>query len=90
MNTKTLLTVKMDKSLKQAAQETALEIGLPLGTLINSLVKQFVRTKEVTLSAELVPTPALLAALAEGERDFAAGKLGKAQTFEELVKDLRS
>ena len=89
MNTKTLMTVKMDKSLKQAAQETASEIGIPLGTLVNSFLKQFVRTKEVTLSAEYNPTAGLLATIALGEKELATGKL-KAMSLDELVKDLKS
>ncbi len=89
MNTKTLLTVKTDKSLKKAAQEIAGEIGIPLGTLVNTFLKQFVRNKEVTLSSEYVPTPELIASLLEAEREFADGKL-KPMTLDELVADLRS
>jgi antitoxin component of RelBE/YafQ-DinJ toxin-antitoxin module len=89
MNTKTLMTIKMDKSLKQAAQDTASEIGIPLGTLVNSFLKQLVRTKEVILSAEYTPTPGLLASIAQGEKELSMGKL-KSMSFNELIRDLKS
>jgi addiction module RelB/DinJ family antitoxin len=89
MNTKTLLTVKTDKSLKTAAQEVAEEIGIPLGTLVNSFLKQFVRTKEAHFEISHRPTKALIAAIQEGEKEFASDKLKK-MTLEELIKDLKS
>jgi addiction module RelB/DinJ family antitoxin len=91
MNTKTLITIKTDKSLKNAAQNAAQEIGLPLGTLINSFLMQFVRTKEVTLSSEYRPTPALIASIHEAEAEFARGSIPKpVRTARELIKELRS
>jgi addiction module RelB/DinJ family antitoxin len=73
MNTKTLLTVKTDKSLKEAAQKVAGEIGVPLGTLVNSFLKQFVRTKEVTFSAE-IPNARTRKAIADAEKDYKEGR----------------
>ena len=49
-NTKTLITVKVDKILKIAGQVATKEIGIPLGTLINCFLKQFVRTGEENFS----------------------------------------
>ena len=89
-NTKTLITVKTDKTLKKAAQEVAEEIGISLGTLINSFLKQFVRTKEVNFSVSYKPTPYLMKAIAEAEKEYAEGKLPVAHSVEELEKELRS
>ena len=89
-NTKTMISVKMDKSLKKAAQETADEIGISLSTLINSFLKKFVRDKEVTFSAVERPNAYLRAAIEEGNREFEEGKLPVAHSVEELIKELRS
>ncbi len=86
-NTKTLITVKTDKTLKQAAQDLAAEIGVPLGTLINSFLKQFVRNKEVNFSVSYRPTARLIKSIEEGRKEYAEGKL-KPMTLEELREDL--
>ena len=87
-NTKTLITVKTDKILKQAAQELAAEIGVPLGTLINSFLKQFVRNKEVNFSVSYKPTEYLKRVIAESEEEYARGEYTVAHSLEELKKQL--
>ena len=89
-NTKTLITIKTDKTLKKAAQELAENIGLPLGTLINSFLKQFVRTKEVTFSVSYKPNKRLIDAIERGRREYSTGELKEYNTIEELRKDLMS
>ena len=42
---KTLLNVKLSKSLKQDAQEVANEIGIPLSTIVIVNLKGFVRSR---------------------------------------------
>ena len=75
MNTKTILNIKTEKKLKKAAQQTAKELGVPLSTAINAFLKQFVREKELILSANtLVPTPYLERILKEAEEDWKTGK----------------
>ena len=90
INTKTLINVKTEKSLKKAAHEVADEIGISLGTLINIFLKQFVRTKEVNFSASYKPTPYLMKEIAKAEKEYAGGKLPKAASVKELVKEMRS
>lgn len=90
INTKTLITIKTDKTLKQAAQELAAEIGVPLGTLINSFLKQFVRNKEVNFSVSYKPTEYLKRSIEDGIKEFAEGKLPKPMTLEELKNELLS
>lgn len=75
MNTKTILNVKTEKSLKRAAQETAEELGMPLSTAINAFLKQFVREKEITLSAnKLKPTPYLQKILKDADEEYIRGE----------------
>ena len=86
-NTKTFIAIKTDKNLKREAQEVAETLGLSLGTLVNALLKQFVRTKEVTLSVSERPSARLIAAIAAGEKELAEGTLPKpAKSVDELMK----
>ena len=73
-NTKTLLTVKVDKQLKAKAQKTAEGIGLPLGTVVNGFLRQFVVDKSMLFSFPEIPNARLRKIIAESERDLAAGK----------------
>jgi addiction module RelB/DinJ family antitoxin len=89
MNTKTLLTVKTDKTLKKAAQDVAEELGFSLGTLVNSFLKQFVRDKEVSFSVSYRPSKYLISVIEEAEKEFAAGKSAGPFTGDEFIKHLK-
>lgn len=85
-----MISVKLDKSLKQAAQETAAEIGITIGTLINSFLKQLVRDKEVSFSVSYKPSAYLREVIAQADKEFAEGKYQEAHSIEELERQLRS
>ena len=72
-NTKTLLTVKTDKTLKKAAQRTAAEIGIPLGTLVNAYLRQMVHEQRVEFSAP-IPKPSVGRSLVKASADYRKGK----------------
>ena len=46
-----VINVKTDKDIKKSAQRVAEELGLSLSTVINAYLRQFVRNKEIHLSA---------------------------------------
>jgi antitoxin component of RelBE/YafQ-DinJ toxin-antitoxin module len=46
---KTILNVKVSKALKQDAQELADEIGVPLSTVVIANLKDFVRSRSLTV-----------------------------------------
>lgn len=71
---KTILNIKIDKTLKLAAKKTAEDIGVPLGTVVNAFLRQFARDKEITISAAPRPSPRLREIIAEAERDIAADR----------------
>ena len=48
-NIRTLLTVKIDKKLKEQAKKTAAAFGLPLGTMVNSLIRGTIETGRLEL-----------------------------------------
>ena len=84
-NTKTLLTVKIDKKLKERAKQTAASFGLPLGTMINSLILRTVNEGRL----ELVDvTPAALRRINKIRKEMREGKGHGPFTIEELRKEI--
>ena len=71
---KTILNIKIDKSLKTDAKKAAEQIGIPLGTVVNAFLRQFARDKEITVSAAPRPSKRLREIIAEAERDVAKGE----------------
>lgn len=90
MNTHTILNVKTDKKLKAEAKKVADELGVPLSTVVNAFLKQFVRDKEVTLSANPYrPTPYLERIIEEAAREYEAGETaGPFADVDEFIADL--
>ncbi len=76
MNTQTILNIKTDKKLKANAQKVAGELGVPLSTVMNAFLKQFVRDKEITFSAnEHRPTPYLIGLIEEARAEYESGNV---------------
>lgn len=71
---KTLISIRTDKAVKDAAKKLAQDLGFPLSTLVNSYLKQFIRTREAHFSVAPRMTPELEAIIEEAERDIAQGK----------------
>lgn len=89
MNTHTILNIKTDKKLKEEAKKVSADLGVPLSTVINAFLKQFVRDREVTFSAnELRPTQYLIDCIEEAEREYAAGKVKKFDNVDDFVAAL--
>lgn len=72
--TKVVINFKVDKKVKKEAQKLARDLGVPLSTLINAQVKQMLRSRTVTLTTNLKPTPYLEKIIEEAEADYAAGR----------------
>lgn len=71
---KTVLNVKTDKEVKEAAQRIAKELGLPLSTVVNAYLKEFVRNRSIHLSAVPRMSKALERMLDGVERDLKHGR----------------
>lgn len=67
---KTIFNVKLDKSLKQDAQALADELGVPLATVVIANLKEFVRSRSLTISALPRLKPEIEAELGEAMRDY--------------------
>ena len=48
---KSIINIKVNKSLKIEAQQLADEIGVPLTTVLTASLKEFVRSRSLTVSA---------------------------------------
>jgi antitoxin component of RelBE/YafQ-DinJ toxin-antitoxin module len=71
---KTVLNVKTDLDVKKAAQKTAGEIGIPLSMVVNAYLKDFVRTRSITLAAEPQYNPRVVKEILEASTDFKKGR----------------
>jgi addiction module RelB/DinJ family antitoxin len=86
---KTILNIKTDKSLKLQAQKTAEEFGIPLGTIMNAFLRQFVRSKEISLDLSYQPTKQLIDTVQEAQEDFKKGNISGPFTETEFITHLK-
>lgn len=71
---KTIINLKVSKSLKQDAQDLADEIGVPLTTVITAGLKEFVRSRSLTVSAFPRLKPEIEKELGEAITDYKKGR----------------
>jgi antitoxin component of RelBE/YafQ-DinJ toxin-antitoxin module len=94
MNTldKTVMNIKLSKSLKQDAQALADEIGVPLSTVVIANLKEFVRSRSLSISALPRLKPEIERELGEAIADYRADKnvSGSFDSVESLTEHLKS
>jgi len=73
MNT-TSLHIKIESTVKEQAQKIADELGLSLSATVKALLKQFIRTKQLSVGITEVPNEYLLNSLKKSDGDIKAGK----------------
>jgi addiction module RelB/DinJ family antitoxin len=73
MNT-TSLHIKIDSDIKEKAQHTAEELGLSLSAVTKALLKQFIRTKQLSIRVDEIPNAQLIKSLKQSEKDMRDGK----------------
>ena len=71
---KAIINIKVNKALKHEAQELADEIGIPLTTVITASLKEFVRSRSLTVSAFPRLRPEIEHELGEAIADYKKGK----------------
>ena len=76
---------------QKVAQKVAGELGVPLSTVMNAFLKQFVRDKEITFSAnQYRPTPYLERILTEAQWEYEAGEyVGPFETADDFGAHLK-
>ncbi|MDD3480937.1 MAG: DUF6364 family protein [Patescibacteria group bacterium] len=73
----TVISVKIDKEVKESAQSVAKSAGLTLSALVNAYLRQVVATRRIELYAPEPMTPKLEKLIAEVESELMSGKASK-------------
>jgi antitoxin component of RelBE/YafQ-DinJ toxin-antitoxin module len=89
---KTVINLKVSKSLKREAQELADEIGVPLTTVMTASLKEFVRSRSLVMSALPRLKPAIEREIGMALEDYKKGKniSAKLTSAEEISTHLLS
>jgi addiction module RelB/DinJ family antitoxin len=74
MNT-TSLHIKIEPAVKERAQKIADELGLSLSSVVKVLLKQFIRTKQLSVGLREIPNASLRKELQQAEEDIKAGRV---------------
>jgi len=86
----TVISVKIDKQVKESAQEVAKSAGLTLSALVNAYLRQVVATRRIELYAPEEMTPHLEGLIAEVEADLRDGKVSpEYSSVDEFLADLK-
>lgn len=84
MKTQAVLSIKIDKSLKDAAKMTAAKFGASLNGMITAMLKEVVRTKTIPVSLGEKPSAWLKKEIALAKKDIQNGDV----TLIKNAKDL--
>ena len=71
------MSVKLDKEVKDSAQEVARSAGLTLSALVNAYLRQLVATRHIEFCVAEQMTPKLETMIARVERDITGGRISK-------------
>ncbi|MDA8026776.1 MAG: type II toxin-antitoxin system RelB/DinJ family antitoxin [Actinomycetota bacterium] len=87
---KTVISVKIDSEIKEAAQEVAKSAGLTLSALVNAYLRQVVATRRIEFYVAEPMSPHLESLIAEVEKDLLGGKASRAfEEVDEFLDDLK-
>jgi addiction module RelB/DinJ family antitoxin len=86
----TVISVKVDREVKEAATEVAKSAGLTLSTLVNAYLRQVVSTRRIELFAPEPMTPKLEGLIAKVEKEISIGKVSRTfDSAESFLADLK-
>lgn len=86
----TVISVKIDKDVKDSAQEVAKSAGLTISTLVNAYLRQVAATRRIELYAPEQMTPKLEKLIAEIEAELKTGKASKRfSNADDFLADLK-
>jgi DNA-damage-inducible protein J len=87
---KTVISVKVDKDVKEKAQEVAASAGISMSSLVNAYLKQIGVTRRIELYAPEQMTPKLEKLVKEVELEIANGKTSAGfTTADAFLADLK-
>lgn len=74
---KTVISVKVDKDVRNRAKKTAARMGLPLSTVVNASLRKFADERRIEFVDPLEPNAKTAKILKEALRDIKEGRKGK-------------
>ena len=88
----TMLSIKIDKTVKQNAQELAGKLGVSLNAIVNGYIKEFLIERKVTFTDHPMPNTRTQKVLDRLLADSKANRniVGPFYTAEDMIKSLRS
>ena len=88
----TMLSIKIDKNLKEKAQKVAHTLGVSLNAVINQNIKEFISERNITFTDEPILNKRTQKLLARLSKDAREGKnmVGPFYTAEDATKALNS
>ena len=94
MSNKTVISVKVDKDVRDRARSVAKRIGVPLSMVVNQKLRQFAAERRVEFYEPLVPNAKTRKELDRALRDVREGRedrfSGPFRTTEEMDRHLDS
>ncbi|PKM80412.1 MAG: type II toxin-antitoxin system antitoxin, RelB/DinJ family [Firmicutes bacterium HGW-Firmicutes-14] len=87
----TNLTIRMDKKLKEHAEQLFSELGMNMTTAFNIFVRQAVRQGKIPFEISLnVPNAETIAAMEEADKISSDPNTKRYSSFEELVAEVQN
>jgi addiction module RelB/DinJ family antitoxin len=85
-----MLSIKIDRSLKDQARKTAKALGVSLNAVINQHIKEFINTREIFFTEYKMPNTKTQRLLKRIEKDIKDGKniVGPFDSVDEFIKSL--
>jgi antitoxin component of RelBE/YafQ-DinJ toxin-antitoxin module len=68
------MNIRIDEETRRGLKDFAAEVGIPATSLVNASIRQMLRSRAVTFSTALEPTPYLEKILREADMDIKTGK----------------
>lgn len=87
----TNLSIRMDKKLKEQAEQLFSELGMNMTTAFNIFVRQAVRQGKIPFEISLnIPNPETIAAMEEADKISCDPTTKRYSSFEELVAEVQN
>jgi len=88
---KSVINFKIDSAVKEEAQKLAVELGMPLSAIVNAQLRELIRTRTLSISAEPRMTPYLERIIEGVEQDRKTGKnVVRTNSIEEALAHIDS
>jgi addiction module RelB/DinJ family antitoxin len=86
----TSLHIQIEPAIKQQAQKTASELGLSLSSVVKALLKQFIRTRGLSVGLPEISNEYLRQSLKQSEKDIKAGRTISFKSAREAIDYLHN